>query len=123
MKAVAQKNQTEKNNMIRVRQKHKMLDDIGNFMLSKGKLMDQREYASSEDAPVRYSQVIVFFGTWKRMLNGLRLHSANLYAEIEKAQNAPKVAPKPKTVEKPKPTPVKTASKPVAKSTVKKEEK
>lgn len=107
--------------MIRVRQKHKMLDDIGNFMLSKGKLMDQREYASLEDAPIRYSQVIVFFGTWKRMLNGLRLHSANLYAEIEKAQNAPKVAPKPKTVEKP--APVKTASKPVAKSTVKKEEK
>ena len=109
--------------MIRVRQKHKMLDDIGNFMLSKGKLMNQREYSASEDAPIRYSQVIVFFGTWKRMMNGLNLHSADLYAEIEKAQNAPKVAPKPKPVEKTKPAPVKTAPKPISKPAVKKEEK
>ena len=123
MKVVAPQNQTEKNNMARSRQKHKILDTIGNFMLSKQKLMDQREYADAPDAPVRYPQILSFFGTWNRMMNGLRLHSASLYSEIEKAQSAPKVAPKPKPVEKTKPAPVKTAPKPVSKPTVKKEEK
>jgi len=100
-----------------------MLEDIGNFMLSKGKLMDQREYASMENTPLRYSQILNFFGTWNRMLNSLRVHSETLFAEIEKAEKAPKVAPKPKIVEKPKPAPVKAAPKPKAAPTVKKEEK
>ena len=109
--------------MARSRQKHKILDDIGNFMLSKKKLMNQREYTDAQDAPVRYPQILSFFGNWNRMMNSLRVHSASIYAEIEKAQNAPKVAPKPKPVEKPKSAPVKTAPKPVVKPTVKKEEK
>ena len=107
--------------MARTRQKHKILDDIGNFMLSNKKLMDQREYASSQDAPVRYKQILSFFGNWTRMVNSLRLHSADLYAEIEKAEKAPK--PKPKPVVAPKAEPVKTAPKPAVKPTVKKEEK
>jgi hypothetical protein len=105
--------------MARARQKHKILDDIGNFMLSKGKLLNQREYTDAQDAPIRYPQILSFFGNWSRMMNSLRVHSPAIYAEIEKAEKAP--APKPKTVEKPKP--VKAAPKPVAKPTVKKEEK
>lgn len=100
---------------VRPRQKHKMLDDIGNFMLSKGKLMDQREYASSEGAPIRYAQILDFFGTWNRMMNNLKLQAPELVAKIEQAQN------KPKPVEKPKPAPAKVAPKPVAKPTVAKE--
>jgi len=105
--------------MARARQKHKILDDIGNFMLSKGKLLNQREYAESPEAPLRYPQILNFFGTWNRMVNSLRVHSPEIFAEIQKAEKAP--APKPKTVEKPKP--VKAAPKPVVKPTVKKEEK
>lgn len=121
MKVAAQKNQTEKNNMARARQKHKMLDDIGNFMLSKGKLLNQREYADAPGAPLRYSHLLSFFGTWNRMINNLRVQSPDVYAEIQKAEKAPK--PKPKTVEKPTPKPAKAVSKPVAKPTVTKEEK
>ena len=107
--------------MARTRQKHNMLDTIGSFMLSKGKLLNQREYSSASDAPLRYFQILSFFGTWNRMLNSLRVHSPSIYAEIEKAEKAPK--PKPKPVVAPKAEPVKTATKPAVKPTVKKEEK
>jgi hypothetical protein len=109
--------------MARSRQKHKILEDIGNFMLSQGKLMDQREYTDAVNTPIRYSQILNFFGTWTRMVNSLRLHCADLYTKIEKAEKAPKSAPKPKTVEKPTPAPVKAAPKPKATPAVKKEEK
>jgi hypothetical protein len=109
--------------MARARQKHKILDDIGNFMLSSGKLMDQREYSDAKNTPIRYPQILSFFGSWNRMMNSLNVHCPNLCTEIEKAEKAPKVAPKPKTVEKPKPAPVKAAPQPKATSTVKKEEK
>lgn len=107
--------------MARTRQKNKMLNDIGNFMLANKKLMNQREYTDAKGVPIRYTQILSFFGTWNRMMNSLRLHSADLCAEIEKAEKAP--TPKPKPVEKPKPAPAKAAPKPVAKPTVDKEER
>lgn len=110
--------------MIRPRQKHKLLEDIGNFMFSKGKLLDQREYSQEEDVPVRYSRVLGLFGTWTRMLNNLRLVCPDLYSELEKGPVAKPQQPKkpeakpvqPKTVAKPV-----QPKKPVVGTTVKKE--
>ena len=106
-----------------MRQKHSILKDIGNFMLSNGKLMNQREYSDAKNAPIRYPKILSFFGNWNRMMNSLRVHYSTLYTEIEKAEKAPKAAPKPKTIDKPKVVPAKAAPKPAAVSTVKKEEK
>lgn len=100
---------------IRNRQKHKMLNDIAEFMLGKGKFLDQREYAKCEDAPLRYPQIISFFGTWTRFMNNLKLHAPETWGEIERIQNQPK------PVEKPKPAPAKVAPKPAVKTTVAKE--
>lgn len=101
---------------VRSRQKHKMLDDVAAFMLNKGKILDQREYAKCEDAPLRYPQIISFFGSWNRFMANLKLYAPETWGEIERLQNQPK------PVEKPKPAPAKVAPKPEAvKSTVKKE--
>lgn len=106
MKAVDQNK--EKKIMARLRVRNQILQEVGMFMLEKGKVLEKHDYDScGNEVPIRSGMALNHFGSWSRLLQTLEGSLPGIWAEIKKAENPPPPPPKPKPAPKaaPKPKP------------------
>jgi len=91
--------------MARLRVRNQILQEIGMFMLEKGKVLEKHDYDQCEnEVPIRSGMALNHFGSWSRLLQTLEGSLPDIWAEIKKAENPPP-PPKPKAEPKPKATP------------------
>ena len=107
MKAADQKK--EKETMARLRVRNQVLQEVGMFMLEKGKVLEKHAYDQYENqVPIRSGMALNHFGSWSRLLQTLEGTLPDMWAEIKKAENPPPPPPPkpaPKAASKPKPAP------------------
>lgn len=77
--------------------KRNTAEQVGEYMVKKGGLMSEQDYATKLDLPASLRDVQKLFGSWDKCLYTIQAKFPELWAKI----NAPKpAAPKPKVVEK-----------------------
>ena len=97
--------------MARLRVRNQILEEVGMFMLEKGKILEKHDYDQlGNGVPIRSGMVLNHFGSWSRLLQTLEGSLPAIWAEIKKAENpppppSPKPKPAPKAAPKPKPAP------------------
>ena len=94
--------------MARLRVRNQILEEIGMFMLEKGKVLEKHDYDQfGNEVPIRSGMALNQFGSWSRLPQTLEGSLPAVWAEIKKAENPPPPKPKPtpKAAPKPKPAP------------------
>ena len=96
--------------MARLRVRNQILEEIGMFMLEKGKVLEKHDYDQfGNEVPIRSGMALNHFGSWSRLLQTLEGNLPAVWTEIKKAENPPPPKPNPKpapkAVPKPKPAP------------------
>jgi hypothetical protein len=79
--------------MASVRQKAKASEQVGMYFLEQGKILTEGEYKLAGHVPVRYHTLKAFYGSWAKVINGIRIHCPELYKELLTVEEEP--APKP----------------------------
>ena len=67
-----------------------MIDQLGEYFIKKGKVLDLKEYDEQEDRPMRSQLVKRNFNSWSRMMLMLKKH----YPDIENKASVKKPAEK-----------------------------
>lgn len=104
--------------MARLRARSAVLEAVIMRMLEVGKPMSKHEWDKDENAPVRTSKILTFFGSWSRLLNLIEHNSPEVWADLNK-----KATPPPQEKPKPVSDPLEALSKSTPKVDIEEEKK